>query len=437
MKLKLSAALFLTFFITSGCEQQQPVSAHVYRVNGLEVIVKTIPETDVISAGFYLRGGVAATPKDKAGIEQLILSVAPKGTESYDKETLQQLLESMGSEIQGSASRDYSVLSLRCLADKFDDTWKIYQDVILHPVFDSSEVELARTALLTSIKSEEDNPDSYLQKLAREFYYEGHPYEQSPNGTVSTVSRFTHDDLIQYHKDQFTKSRALLVIVGPVDKQDILKRVRSLASGLPRGHKEDYSLPEPWVKSSPGMRIVESNMPMPTNYIMGETSAPSTISDDYYPFLLATRKLQTRVWEEVRTKRNLSYAPSAGYRPARNSTSYLYVTTTQPDTAIKVMFAEVDRLKTQPLTEKELHDLRMMYLTRFYLTEETVAAQRSMLADYELVGRGIKEADRFLEKINAVTAEDIQRVAKTYLKNYQFTYLGDPKQVDEEVFLAY
>jgi len=155
------------------------------------------------------------------------------------------------------------------------------------------------------------------------------------------------------------------------------------------------------------------------------------------PYSDSTRKLQTRVWEEVRTKRNLSYAPSAGYRPARNSTSYLYVTTTQPDTAIKVMFAEVDRLKTQPLTEKELHDLRMMYLTRFYLTEETVAAQRSMLADYELVGRGIKEADRFLEKINAVTAEDIQRVAKTYLKNYQFTYLGDPKQVDEEVFLAY
>ncbi|MFQ6612591.1 MAG: M16 family metallopeptidase [Fidelibacterota bacterium] len=434
---KLFKLTILAVIILTGCEQQQSASAHMYKVNGLEVIIKEIPETDVVSAGFYLRGGVAATPGAQAGIEQLLLMVAPKGTETYDKQTLQQLLEGMGSEISGYASRDYSVLSLRCLADKFDSSWKIYQDVILQPLLDSSEVELARTSILTDIKAEVDNPDSYLKKLAREFYYEGHPYEQSPNGTINSVSHFTREDLLRYHQEQFTKSRALLVIVGPVDKQEILKQVRELASNLPRGNKSTFSLPESWEKASPGMRIVESNMPIPTNYLIGQTNAPSMLSDDYYPFLLAARKLQTRVWEEVRTKRNLSYAPSAGYESGRNSTSYLYVTTTQPDTAIKVMFAEVDRLKDQPLTDKELHDLRMMFLTRYYLTEETVAAQRSLLASYELLGKGIREADRFLEKIQAVRAADIQRVAKTYLNNYQFTYLGDPKQVNEEVFLAY
>jgi len=425
------------FLMMAACESTRESTASEFKVNGLSIILKEIHQSDIVSVGFYLKGGVAYTPQKQAGIEQLLLSVMPKGSDKYDKEALQGLSEAMGTEISGRAGEDYSSLSLRCLSGKFDESWDIFQDVILHPRLDSTEIELARVNQLTNIRSEKDNPDSYLNKLAREFYYGGHPYATSPMGNEYTVSGFPRDELVNYHQNHVTKERSLLVIVGGIKKQDVLGLAKKLAKGLPKGESYSDRLPTEWAKYSSGMRVIENEEKMPTNYLIGQAQAPDKISEDYFAFLLASQKLQTRVFEEVRTKRNLSYAPAAGFRTGKSSTTYLYVTTTQPDTTIKVMFAELDRLKEVPLTEKELKELRMMFLTRHYMSKETASAQLDVLANYELTGKGYRHADNFMEKIQAVTAEDIKRVARKYLKNYQFTYLGDPESVNEDVFLSY
>jgi len=384
-----------------------------------------------------LKGGVSYVPENQAGIEKLLLSVMPKGSEKYDKETLQALIEEMGTSILGSSGKDYSSLSLRCMADKFNASWDIFQDVILHPLLDSTEIELERINQITNIRAESDNPDSYLQKLAREFYFDGHPYKLSPSGTEKTVLNISRDNLVQYHQNDITKSRAMLIVVGGITKQDILNLAVQLAKALPKGNSYKDRLPDRWHKNSSGMRVIEGEKDMPTNYIIGQAEAPDKYSDDFFAFLLAARKLGTRVFEEVRTKRNLSYAPAAGFSTGRTGYTYLYVTTTQPDTTIKVMYAELNRLKGTLLTKKELKELQMMFLTRHYMSEETVAAQKSVLASYELTGPGFRHAEYFMRKIQSVTPEDIQRVAQTYLKNYQFTYLGDPEAVNEDVFLTY
>ncbi len=432
-----SIIIFLMLIWTGGCDSLPKSKAKQFKVNGLNVIIKELPESDIVSAGFYLKGGVAYIPEEQAGIEQLLLSVMPKGSEKYDKELLQGLTESIGTSIAGSGGRDYSTLTLQCLVDQFDQSWDIFQDVILHPRLDSIEIELERVNQLTNIRAESDNPDTYLQKLAREFYYQRHPYEQSPLGTEESISTLTRDDLLNYYKDNIKKSRALLVMVGGITKQDILNIANDLAKALPKGNSYKDRLPEHWSKNSSGMRVIKGDSDMPTNYLIGQANAPNKMSEDYYPFLLASRKLGTRVFEEVRTKRNLSYAPAAGYSTGRSSYTYLYVTTTKPDTTIKVMYQELDKLKETPLTEKEVKELRMMFLTRHYMSKETVAAQRDVLANYELTGPGYRYAEIFMKKVQSVTAEDIQRVAKTYLTNYQFTYLGDPNAVNEDVFLSY
>jgi len=434
---KIIFILIPVMLLLTACSPINNSGTTMFSVNGLKVILKNMPESDIFSAGFYLNGGVSYTEKENIGIEELLFSVAPKGTKNYDKETLQKLTEAMGTAIGGGGGRDFSSLSLRCLEQNLAESWNIYQDVILNPVFDSTEIELARVNQLTSIRTIKDNPDAYLNKLSDEFFYKGHPYANSSIGTEENVSRFHRNDLVKFHDKHFTKSRALLVVVGPVTKKELIKYVQPLAAKLKQGKPYTSKLPGNWEKSASGMESVKSEMEMPTNYFRGRANAPNRLSKDYHAFLLASRKLHTMVWEAVRTKRSLSYAPSAGFSSGNASSTYLYVTTTRPDSVIKVMYDEIDKLKEVPLTEAELNEMRMTFFTGFYMGQETVASQMAGLAVNELSGAGYKAAGNFMKNVNAVKVEDIQRVAQTYMKNYQFLYYGDPSQVNEEVFLSY
>jgi len=429
--------LSLALIFISSCTPEKKADANKFNVGGLTVILKEIPESDIVSIGYYLNGGSAYLNTQQSGIERLILSVSPKGSKNFDKETLQGNLEAMGSQIFGKAGTDYSSLQLKCLKDKFEDSWNIFQDIILHPLLDSTEIELEKATQLTYIRSEIDQPEQYLNKLAREFYFKGHPYALSPMGVEQTVQSFSRNDLVKYHENILNKSRGLLVVVGGVTKQDILELTKEFAKELKRGKPYKGNLPDNWAKTTPSIRTIESKTPIPTNYLMGIASAPNLLSPDFYAFQLATRKLNTRVFEEVRTKRNLSYAPQAGTRNYRISVNYLSVTTTEPDSVIVVMFNELDRMKENLLTEKELKELQMLMLTRYYMDGETVGAQQFILADFELRGPGYENADNFMDNIKAVTAQDIQRVSRTYLDNYQVAFLGDPSQVNDEVFLSY
>ena len=437
MMKRLKIILLLTLIFTFSCTQKKKSDSNKFNVGGLTVILKAIPESDIVSVGFYLNGGSSYLSPQQAGLERLVLSVSRKGTENIDKETLQGHLEAMGSEIYISAGTDYSSLKLKCLADKFPDSWNIFQDIILYPLLDSTEIELERATQLAIIRSEKDQPMDYLNKLAREFYFKGHPYALSSIGLERTVKEFSRIDLVKYHENNFTKSRGLLVVVGGTTKKEILNLAQKLVKELPRGKKYKENLPDKWVKTASSMLTIESKSPMPTNYLIGAANAPNLLSPDYYAFQLAIQKLNTRVFEEVRTKRNLSYAPHAGYKKGRISVNYLFVTTTQPDSVIGIMFNELDQLKENLITTKELKELQMMNLTKYYLDGETVGDQEAILADYELRGPGYKNAADFMENIKAVTVDDIQRVSRTYLDNYQFTFLGDPSQVNDEVFLSY
>lgn len=435
--MKRLLVLLVTGLSLAFCSDPDKNETIDFEVNGLKVILKQMPESDIISAGFYLNGGVSYADEINTGLEQLLIAVAPKGTENFDKETLQGITESIGTAIGGSAGRDYSSITLRCLKDHWEKSRGIYQDVILNPTLDSNEIELERAVQVSAIRAVKDDPDAYLGKLSNEFFYKGHPYERSPNGIEENVSAFTREDLLSWHKNNFAKSRALLVVVGPLTKKDLQPFVRAIAAGLPQGEPYTNRLPQNWEKSTSGMEVVAPEVPNPTNYVIGRANAPTRHSEDYFAFQLAARKLHTQVWEAVRTKRSLSYAPAAGYSGGNASSTYLYVTTTQPDSAIKVMYDEVNKLKETELTPEEVEELRMGFFTAFHMGQETAASVRGSLASYELSGYGYEKLDEFIDNINSVTAEDIQRVARKYMTNYQFSYYGNPEQVNEEVFISY
>src|SRR5262245_54817280 len=165
---------------------------------------------------------------------------------------------------------------------------------------------------------------------------------------------------------------------------------------------------------------------LPTNYIQGLFTAPSLTSPDIDAMRIASSLLRDRVFEEVRVKRNLSYAPDAFLRTQAANVGGLYVTAVDANQSVRVMLSEISRLQSQAVGADDIHAVVAQYLTTYYLGQETNAAQAGELAQYELIGGGWRNSDGFLEKLTGVTPADIQRVSQKYMRNIRFEAWGNP-----------
>jgi zinc protease len=200
---------------------------------------------------------------------------------------------------------------------------------------------------------------------------------------------------------------------------------------LPRGSYKPEAVPQlAFDKSS----VEVTQRDLPTNYIQGLFTAPSLTSPDIYAMRVASSLLRDRVFEEVRVKNNLSYAPDAFLRTQAANVGGLYVTAVDANQSIRLMLKEISRLQNQPVDAEDIHAVIAQYLTTYYLGQETNAAQAGELAQYELIGGGWRNSVDFLEKLSAVTPADIQRVSQKYMRNIRFVVLGNPRSVDASVF---
>ena len=402
-----------------------------FDVNGLKVLLKRREGSLTVAAGLFIRGGAANINAQNAGIETLMLSAATEATTNFPRDKMRSELSRMGTVIGSSSNNDYSVLSLATTRMHFERSWQIFTDVVLRPSFTKEDVALVQQRQVVSLSDDTDNPDVYLQKLQERVAYAGHPYLNSTSGTPETVGKLTPEDLRSYHAKLMETSRLLLVIVGDLNPDDVRTLVTAGFGKLPRGTYKSEAMPQlAFDKSS----VEVTPRELPTNYVQGLFTAPSLTSPDIYAMRIASSMLRDRVFEEVRVKRNLSYAPDAFLRTQAANVGGLYVTAVDANQSIRVMLNEIARLQNQPVDADDIHAVIAQYLTTYYLGQETNAAQAGELAQYELIGGGWRNSVNFLERLTAVTPADIQRVAQKYMKNIRFVVLGNPKSVDEGVF---
>ena len=404
-----------------------------FDINGLKVLMKRREGSLTVAAGLFIRGGASNINSTNAGIETLMLSASTEATAGFPRESMRSALSRMGTVIGSSSNTDYSVLSLGCTRLHFDKSWQLFTDVILRPSFTKEDVSLVQERAIIALSDDTDSPDVYLQKLQERVAYAGHPYLNNTSGTPETLAKLTPDDLRRYHDKLFESSRLLLVIVGDLNPNDVKELVASSLGKLPRGNYKPESLPALAFDKS---TVEVTPRDLPTNYVQGMFTAPSLTSPDIYAMRVASSLLRDRVFEEVRVRRNLSYAPDAFLRTQAANVGGLYVTAVDANQSIRIMLNEIAGLQTQQVRAEEIQAVVAQYLTTYYLGQETNAAQAGELAQYELIGGGWRTSVDFLEKLTAVTPADVQRVSQKYMRNIRFVVLGNPKSVDTGVFVG-
>jgi zinc protease len=408
------------------------VQPESFTVGGLKVIYVSNPATQIVSANMYFRGGVALASMENAGIEHLALVVAVRATKNYPREAMNAALDRMDTRINAGAGPDYSTISMRCVKKNLAESWKIFTDVILNPSFDSAMVELEREQTLAAIRQMQDAPDQQLTRLALESFYRETPYTVDPLGTERTVRSFSAKELQAYMQSRVSATQLLLVVCGNVTRAELDEMVNGSFGSLPQG---SFQAPQPVPVRHTTPTVLVVKRPLPTNYILGLFPAPPIGTDASYAMTLGASILSDRVFEEVRTKRSLSYAAMAMGGPNFSSYRGIYTTTVKPETTITVMVDEIKKLQNEPVSAKSLKDKRNVYVTGYYLNVETNASQANMLAHYELSGAGYQKATKLMENISKVTAEEIQKVCSEYIHNLQFVLIGNPASLQLSPFM--
>ena len=405
-----------------------------FDAGGIRVILRESDANNVVAANLYLLGGTRQLTLSNAGIEALLLEVSERGTRNYPKATLRRKMSRLGSEIATAPSEDWTMFGIRATTEVFDSTWAIFADRLMHPTLDAEDVSLIKSQFLSGIRQRRDDPDALADYLADSIAFFGHPYSIPVIGTESSLASIDAKALREYHTTQFVKSRMLLVVVGKVNRAHIERLVAATLAKLPQG---SYKwTPPPRLPEGRAAVVVEQRS-LPTNYIMGYYSGPLANSEDYQALRIATSVLTGRMFAEIRTRQNLTYDVHAPFLDRAATAGGLYVSTTSPDTTLRLMYAAVRELQDGLLDRDGLGRLEQQFLTEYFLDNETNDAQASFLARAQLYRGDYRLADRFVDELKSVTPEAVQRVARRYMKGIRFAYVGDPSRLRRELITRF
>ncbi|MFM8910044.1 MAG: M16 family metallopeptidase, partial [Gemmatimonadota bacterium] len=390
---------------------------------------------DLVVANLYLLGGVRLTTPATAGIEPFLLEVSERGTRRYPGDMLRLAMARTGSGIGVIPHEDYTVFGLRTTRARLDSAWSIYTDRLMHPTLSEADVAFVRENRVAALAQRGDDADALLDYLADSVAFAGHPYGLSAVGTDRSVARITADELRAFQMERMVTSRMLLVVVGDLSRERVTALVRRTLGTLPAG---DYTwaLPDPITeRTGSGVHLVTQRLP--TNYILGWWSGPPAGHPDVPALRVATAILSGRLFAEVRSRRNLTYAVEARFRDRALTSGGLYVTTTRPEETLRIMREELRSLQQMTIPTEALAPLIQQFITEYFLDNETTAAQADFLAKAELYRGDFRAGERVIADLRGVTGEDVRRVAQTWMKQVRFTYLGNPGLVNRFTLLSF
>ncbi len=402
-----------------------------FDVDGIKVIHKP-SQKEVISLYLVIKGGTANYPIEKEGVEFASFYMAMNGgTESMDKIAFKSAAEKIGTSFGSSASYDYGEMHMSCLKMFWDESWNLFSDAVMNPAMSEEEFAIGKNQMMSMVMSNSSDPDNHLRNIAMKHVFEGMNYEKSTEGTPESVEAMTLEDLKSYYAEAVVKNKAFIVVVGDIDQADLKKKIAESFGSMPMGKAATKEDPLVINKSS----VYVEDRDIATNYIRGVMNGPAASSKEAVVMRMAMGILRDRYFKELRTKRSLTYAPAAfyAYSVVNNPYNVIYASTQKPQECMQVMVEEIDKIKEEGFSQKELDDKQQTFLTYHYMGLEESSSQAMQLVYGELAGDW-SATERFTSDVNNIDLETLNAVFNKYTRYIKWTYLGKEADVTMEDF---
>jgi zinc protease len=389
--------------------------------NGLQVVAISHHEQPAVSLQLFLRAGGTQDPTDKPGVAALTAALLDQGTMTRDAEGIATAIDSIGGAIGTGSGSDLIRINAVVMKDSFALALDLVSDLARNPRFAAEEIDRQKQQMFSGLKVSYQDPDYLAAVVFDRLVYGFHPYGRPDSGTPQSIASITRDDLVAFHKGWFGANNAILAIVGDVQQEEAFAGAEK-AFGT--WGKAQHTAPKPIDPPVPTRRVVVIDRPgaVQTEVRIGNIGLPRK-HPDFLALDLALKILGgeggNRLHRVLRSERGLTYGASADVNALRDAGDIVVETDTRSESTgevVRLIVEEMWRLQRQRVNERELADAQAYLTGSFPLTIETPSAIALQVLNVVFYGLDLDDLQNYRERVNAVTPDDIQRVAREYLR---------------------
>lgn len=391
--------------------------AVTYRLsNGITVLVVENHKLPKVTASYYIDAGLITEGKN-AGMMNLMGQMLNEGTKKHSKAAFDEAVDLLGADV----SLNFSGGSASALTRYFDSAFFLMAEAIQEPAFDTASFSKIKSQTLTALKADERNVKAVARRVNAALLY-GVNHPKGEFQTEATISNLTLNTIQQAYTKYITPSRGYLTFVGDI-KPEYARQLADKAFAAWKGSALNIEK-VPFVKNPSKTEVNLVDMP---NAVQSEITVANLVylplnSSDYFPVLLANQILgggaESRLFVNLREKHGYTYGAYSNIGTGRfqsNFSAYASVRNEKTDSAVIEFMKELKRLSSEKILSEELQQAKAVYNGNFAMSLENPARIASFARDI-LINQLPKDFYRtYLQKINAVSAEQVQRAARKYM----------------------
>jgi zinc protease len=395
--------------------------------NGLTVLVRENHAAPVAVVEGYLPAGAIHDPVDKVGLSHFVASMLTRGSAHYRFDRFNEAIESIGASLVVGSETQAAAAVAHSLSEDLPLIIEIMADALRRPTFPDEHLERVRQQTLVGIQEREQDTQRVANLRFYETVYPDHPYGRAISGYKETVSAIGRADLADFYHSFYTPNGSVLVVVGDVQTNQVLDLLHQQLGDWQGPVTESEAPP---LLGPPQVRRIAAPVPgkVQADITLG-CLAPARHHPDYYAVRVANTILGVfgmmgRLGERVREEQGLAYYCYSSHDAEQHAGVWLAEAGVNPEDvpqAVESILSEFERLGSELVSDAELADSQAYMTGVLPLTLETNAGVASRLLNMEWDGLGLDYLQRYAGLINGVSAADVQRVARQYLRADAYT----------------
>ena len=386
--------------------------------NGLRLLTASMPGMRSASIAFFFKCGSRYEQDRIAGVSHFIEHMLFKGTRNYPTARLiSEAIEGVGGTFNGSTGKEITSYTARVPAEELEAVMTVLADMIRYSLFDPAEIEKERGVIIEELSATKDDPQEWVNLLVDEAMWPGLPLGRDDAGTIESVTGLQRQDMLTYLETYYCPNSLVISVAGNVDHQQTVELVQRLFGDWEQHNVPSYaeSLPP---RSTMPLRIIQKDTEQ-TNVCLA-TIGTAYASSDYYPLQLINALLgdgmSSRLFQSIREEQGLAY-DIGSYLNSYAETGSLVVSAgvdpSQTEGVIRAILIELQRLCDVPVPADELRRIKAYVRGGILLGLEGTQQVASWLGSQECLHARVRDIDEVIALVEAVTGEDIVRVART------------------------
>ena len=409
--------------------------------NGLVVYLQEDHRLPLLNVHTLVRTGTYYETPDELRYAALMADQLRRGgTKNYPPDALEQKLDFIAAILNVSMEQEQCVVSLNVPEKDADEGLKIFADVLRNPAFDASRLELAKRQSIFSLMASNDTPGPILQREFRRLMYtDAHPAGRYP--TIAQVQKIQRDDLLRFYQKYFHPNEVMIGLSGDFHSADMLAKIKELFGDWPKAEVQLPPLPHVNPVDKPGVYYVQKDVNQSSFFLAHwgvNRDNPDRFAIDLMNDILGGSSFSSRVMERVRNDLGLAYDIGTSFTTSLRDINFFVASgETKTESTVQAIQATIDVVRnmisgTISKNEFDMAKEMVLYSQVFEFSEPSQALAGLMHLEFEHLPADYYEKE--FAGYQAVTADDIQRVAKKYLHPDQLTIfiVGDFAKLAKE-----